>query len=245
MGSPESDSNRRPLPYHGSALPTELSGRNGSIEPRTEPIEVGPSAVGIALRDPHFDPIGLPIGRARPSESGSGGDLRRHSLVPWRGRGTCAGVLNRRGSGRQPQPLTKARAQLGLLPAAENHHREEPEVSFGIGVIGLHASQVEGTVGVQILHTRSLGRRTHYAPASATHWTSRGRSRGLAGLEIRHRVGPGSERSRDRRDLRRITVAMSGQANTGRSVRGGGGRGWSSASATGAPPRSSREPLDD
>jgi integrase len=26
-GSPESDSNRRPLPYHGSALPTELSGR--------------------------------------------------------------------------------------------------------------------------------------------------------------------------------------------------------------------------
>jgi integrase len=27
-GSPEPDSNRRPLPYHGSALPTELSGRN-------------------------------------------------------------------------------------------------------------------------------------------------------------------------------------------------------------------------
>src|SRR5687767_3741296 len=27
IASPESDSNRRPLPYHGSALPTELSGR--------------------------------------------------------------------------------------------------------------------------------------------------------------------------------------------------------------------------
>src|SRR5687767_1553675 len=26
-GSPESDSNRRPPPYHGGALPTELSGR--------------------------------------------------------------------------------------------------------------------------------------------------------------------------------------------------------------------------
>src|SRR3979411_489316 len=29
--SPESDSNRRPLPYHGSALPTELSGRRGQF----------------------------------------------------------------------------------------------------------------------------------------------------------------------------------------------------------------------
>jgi hypothetical protein len=32
--SPLADSNRRPLPYHGSALPTELRGRGGNRSPR-------------------------------------------------------------------------------------------------------------------------------------------------------------------------------------------------------------------
>src|SRR5204863_4862301 len=33
-GSPESDSNRRPPPYHGGALPTELSGRDDEFTTR-------------------------------------------------------------------------------------------------------------------------------------------------------------------------------------------------------------------
>ena len=44
--SPESDSNRRPLPYHGSALPTELSGRVAFTVAASAPgeREAGPAA---------------------------------------------------------------------------------------------------------------------------------------------------------------------------------------------------------
>src|SRR4051794_23554050 len=34
-GSPAPDSNRRPLPYHGSALPTELAGQAHELTPLT------------------------------------------------------------------------------------------------------------------------------------------------------------------------------------------------------------------
>src|SRR3954447_20094148 len=40
-GSPLTESNRRPSPYHGDALPTELRGRAEAGYPTTEPASLG------------------------------------------------------------------------------------------------------------------------------------------------------------------------------------------------------------